>query len=100
MVKEIGNGWGHQMSETERQMPQYVSHKKVWALKIASASEEDSTGMYTLEIADPGYALVKVEAAVVSRYFPQPGDYLVVYEDGYRSISPAKAFEEGYTRIP
>jgi hypothetical protein len=30
---------------------------------------------------------------------PLPGDYLVIYEDGYRSISPAKAFEDGYTRI-
>jgi len=28
-----------------------------------------------------------------------PGDYYVVYEDGYKSISPAKAFEEGYTLI-
>jgi hypothetical protein len=30
---------------------------------------------------------------------PQPGGYFVVYKDGYKSFSPAKAFEEGYTRI-
>ena len=35
----------------------------------------------------------------VSRYMPKPGDYFVVYDDGYESYSPAKAFEEGYTRI-
>jgi hypothetical protein len=88
------------MSEaTASEMPRYRSHKTVWALKIAGTSEQDKHGTLYLEIADPGYAPVKVEAAVVSRYFPKPGDYLVVYEDGYRSISPAKAFEDGYTRI-
>lgn len=25
--------------------------------------------------------------------------YYVVYDDGYKSWSPAKAFEEGYTKI-
>lgn len=29
----------------------------------------------------------------------EAGGYLVQYADGYRSFSPAKAFEEGYTRI-
>ncbi len=28
-----------------------------------------------------------------------PGAYLVIYEDGYKSISPSKPFEEGYNRI-
>jgi hypothetical protein len=81
------------------EMPRYRSHKTVHALKIAGISEPNSLGAVTLEIADPGFAPVKVEGAVVSRYFPKPGDYLVVYEDGYQSISPAKAFEEGYTRV-
>jgi len=27
------------------------------------------------------------------------GGYLVVYQDGYKSWSPAKAFEEGYTEV-
>ncbi|MCK9988658.1 MAG: hypothetical protein AzoDbin1_05130 [Azoarcus sp.] len=27
------------------------------------------------------------------------GGYYVVYEDGYKSFSPAIAFESGYTRI-
>lgn len=29
---------------------------------------------------------------------PAVGDYIVIYEDGYISWSPAKAFEDGYTR--
>jgi hypothetical protein len=28
---------------------------------------------------------------------PQAGMYMVVYEDGYISFSPAEAFEAGYT---
>lgn len=28
-----------------------------------------------------------------------PGAYLVIYEDGYKSISPSKPFTDGYTRI-
>jgi len=27
------------------------------------------------------------------------GGYAVVYEDGFKSISPKKAFEDGYTRV-
>jgi len=28
-----------------------------------------------------------------------PGDYYVVYDDGYASISPREAFEAGYHRL-
>ena len=38
-------------------------------------------------------------ADVVEKHNPEAGGYYVVYEDGYKSFSPAKAFEEGYTRI-
>ena len=30
---------------------------------------------------------------------PRVGGYYVVYADGYKSFSPATAFEEGYTKI-
>ena len=30
---------------------------------------------------------------------PEVGGYYVVHKDGYKSFSPANAFEEGYTRI-
>jgi len=30
---------------------------------------------------------------------PVIGDYIVIYEDGYKSWWPAKVFEEGYNRI-
>lgn len=37
--------------------------------------------------------------AFFARGEPAIGDYLVKYEDGYLSWSPAKAFEDGYTKI-
>lgn len=81
----------------------YQSHKKVWALKIAQLiwpeDEEPNEAPVVLIPADEGFSPVDCEKAMFSRYKPAPGDYLVVYEDGYRSFSPAKAFEEGYTKI-
>ncbi len=92
---------GDSMSESNasRQMPKYLCHKEVWALKIGEGLKVLPNGDVILPILDPGYAPVIVAKAVVSRYMPMPGDYYVVYEDGYKSISPAKAFEEGYTLI-
>lgn len=34
-----------------------------------------------------------------ARGTPSVGDYYVVYEDGYTSWSPAKAFEDGYEKV-
>jgi hypothetical protein len=75
------------------QLPQYQCHKKVWALKI-SAVERD-----TLSFEDGRYAPIQCEDGMFARYTPKSGDYYVVYDDGYKSISPAKAFEDGYTRL-
>ncbi len=80
------------------EMPRYRCHKEVHALKIAFAAwQPDGTAKVTFY--GPGYAPIILAAEVVSRLFPQAGDYLVVYRDGYRSISPGKEFEDGYTRI-
>lgn len=75
------------------EMPRYRSHKQVWALKIASVNG------FKLAFAEAGYAPITVDPVMFARYTPVMGDYYVVYDDGYKSISPAKAFEEGYTRI-
>jgi hypothetical protein len=40
-----------------------------------------------------------VSGEFLAKHKPAVGGYFVVYEDGYESFSPAKAFEEGYTRI-
>lgn len=76
-----------------REMPRYQCHKKVWALKIAKVEG------CTITPADEGYAPFQVASELYLRYTPVAGDYYVVYDDGYGSFSPAKAFEEGYACI-
>lgn len=74
------------------EMPKYVSHKKVWALEI------DTVNGHDLSFRDKGYAPIHCEPEMFSRYAPVPGDYYVVYADGYKSFSPRKAFVEGYKK--
>jgi hypothetical protein len=74
----------------DRAMPRYVSHKRVWALEIDTVDGRD------LSFRDAGYAKITLPAEVFARYTPVPGDFYVVYADGYKSFSPRKAFLEGY----
>ena len=96
--------------QTQRELPRYQCHKKVWALKIVSivfdsdlAKEDgnrETDGSATIMPEMPEqYAPFKVDAAYVRKHNPATGGYYVVYEDGYKSFSPADAFEGGYTRI-
>lgn len=85
------------------EMPRYKSHKHVWALKIADILLHDTTvdgdRSATIQPADKGYGPFRVDAEYMLKYKPQIGGYYVQYADGYKSFSPAKAFEEGYTRV-
>jgi hypothetical protein len=86
-----------------KELPVYISHKKVRALEIRSIghySQKPDPGaelMREIVFADPAYGSMDVPAALFSRYTPMPGDYYVVYDDGYASFSPRKAFLEGYS---
>ncbi len=88
------------------EMPRYECHKKVSALKIAKIvrdgegedRETDGSAMITPEKSDV-YAPFKVDREYMFKHKPEVGGYYVVYEDGYKSFSPAKAFEDGYTLI-
>lgn len=85
-------------------MPEYQCHKKVWALKIKSVINSPPDvivdgGSWDLEIEAPGYAPIRVSHEWMLKHGPESGGYYVVYEDGYKSYSPAKAFEAGYKRI-
>lgn len=91
------------------EMPRYKCHKEVWALKIAEvkldsdaarAENRETDGSATLVFVEASvYAPIKVDSDYVRKHNPQPGGYYVVYADGYKSFSPAKAFEDGYTRV-
>ena len=88
-----------------REMPKYKCHKEVWALKIAAIKRDgegenrETDGSATITPADEGFAPFRVEYDYLRKHSPEVGGYFVVYSDGYKSYSPAKAFEEGYTRI-
>lgn len=84
-------------------LPQYQCHKKVWALKIKALEPEEGehgklVGMMMYP-EEEGYAPKLLDAAFMTKHHPEVGGYYVQYEDGYFSYSPAKAFEEGYSRI-
>lgn len=82
------------------EMPKYECHKKVWALKIErielSKTVEGGALIYPVE---KGYAPFEVDLQFMKKHQPQEGGYYVVYQDGYKSFSPAEAFEAGYTLI-
>ncbi|MCL4549220.1 MAG: hypothetical protein M1495_11695 [Bacteroidetes bacterium] len=90
------------------EMPRYKCHKIVWAFKIKSIEfdmdrstkenrETDGGAYITPE--EKGYAEFKVSREYVEKHNPQVGGYYVVYSGGYKSWSPAKEFEEGYTLL-
>lgn len=89
------------MSEACAEMPRYRCHKQVWALKISRVLSEGGVdgGYALLEVEEPGYAPIRVDPEYMKRHNPTAGGYYVVYEDGYKSFSPAEAFESGYTRL-
>ena len=92
------------MGEVQREMPRYLCHKEVWALKIKAVDvvhvEEDDSVHAIITPEDSGYASFKVDEGYLNKHKPEAGGYYVVYKGGYQSFSPAKEFEEGYALIP
>lgn len=88
------------VSSEQREMPKYKCHKEVWALKIKDLEQElESSGLVILTPVEEGYTPFKLTNDYVDKYRPVVGGYYVVYEDGYKSFSPAEPFEAGYTKI-
>lgn len=86
------------------EMPLYKCHKTVHALKIAEIRDptepgHESGGSMVLVPKESRYVPFLVPAEFIRKHSPQPGGYYVVYADGYKSYSPARPFEAGYTRI-
>lgn len=76
-------------------LARWQSHKVVRAGKIVHVADS----LLKVEGADGLTYSVTAAANMFARYMPVPGDYYVVYDDGYASISPRQAFEEGYHRL-
>ena len=79
----------------EREMPKYKCHKEVHALKIKHIDHMEHGAIITPE--ENNYAKFEVSSVYVKAHNPKEGGYFVVYKKGYKSFSPADAFEEGYT---
>jgi len=93
------------MDGVMREMPKYLCHKEVHAFKIAKivrdgeGEDRETDGSAIITPAEEGYAPFKVDFAYMVKHKPVEGGYFVVYEDGYKSFSPAEAFESGYSRV-
>lgn len=83
------------MNEPIDGLAQYQSIKRVLAGEITEIVE---LGCYVRE-ADGTAVLREFVPNMTARYTPKVGDYWVVYDDGYQSLSPAKTFTEGYVQI-
>lgn len=86
------------------EMPRYKCHKEVHALKIAelrstAVDGNESDGTLQLVPEDQRYAPFVLDREYVHKHKPVAGGYYVVYADGYKSFSPAAAFEDGYTLV-
>lgn len=87
--------------------PRYESHKVVQATPIVRidggyvfVNNGSDRIPIALFVAPDGVQkrFDTTEPAMMAR--ANVGDWAILYSDGYKSISPAKAFEEGYTRVP
>lgn len=81
-------------------MPRYRSHKEVRALEIVAISDRASGEEPRFLLSFREHEPISCVSKMFFRYMPIPGDFYVVYDDGYESISPRKPFLEGYTMIP
>jgi hypothetical protein len=82
------------------ELPKYQCHKVVRAAKIASAEHIGGHEFSLQLMLDSGrmsHSYIHLGAATNASALV--GKYLVQYDDGYESVSPAKAFEEGYTLV-
>ena len=86
-------------------MPKYKCYKEVWALKIKEIKRDgegenrETDGSAILGFEESGQDACKVDSDFMFKHKPEVGGYYVVYKDGYRSFSPAEAFETGYEKI-
>lgn len=88
-------------------MKEYKCHKTVKAAKIESIiSNRKDFGRvphpdreWRIEFTEQGDGECFVSQEWMEKHKPKCGGYVVVYEDGYMSFSPAQAFESGYTLV-
>lgn len=86
-AREANQAW------SKEHLARWRSHKEVFAARIIEVDIE--TGI--LRVDERGFYKASQQMLAAKR--PQVGDWLVIYDDGFASISPDKAFVEGYTQV-
>lgn len=81
---------------TPVRLPRYQCHKSVSAAKILSI--DYNACQLTVEY-EPEPIVLHMGSAFMQKHQPFVGGYVVFYDDGYQSYSPALAFESGYSKI-
>lgn len=84
--------------QAQQEMPRYICHKQVWAIKIKAIEKDPNREGFYIVPEDKGYGFIYIDEDYAYKHKPELGGYYVVYQDGYKSYSPAKAFEDGYTK--
>lgn len=87
------------------ELPKFISHKIVQAARVTGVSEGHLPDiLFVWHLAGGFQVEVDEDLArrVPTRVGPDGpiGGYFVLYPDGYRSWSPAEAFDGGYTSVP
>ena len=89
-----------QYAELKHQLPRYRCHKCVSAAKITHLLTHVD-GMLDLTVIDDNgkEGKLRMSADWNHKHSPDLGGYLVMYDNGYSSYSPAEVFEAGYTLL-
>lgn len=77
---------------------EYKCHKVVQAVKITDAVF-DGTDLVTIHPSDASVPVFTVTKEWWTNRSAKVGGYAVLYSDGYMSWSPAKEFDDGYTKM-
>lgn len=97
--------------DPKQDLPEYQCHKRVKAVQIHSVVTDAERASIENRVSDGGvYLLFRLageqkdyeiteDDEYLKKHNPKPGGYYLVYEDGYRSFSPAGAFESGYSPV-
>ena len=80
--------------------PKYESHKVVQAAKIIVVDDRPTGRIILVRVDGTDDELEQFEPSVPGMAEKaEVGGWAMLYPDGFKSISPARAFEEGYTRV-
>lgn len=81
------------------ELPQYKCHKVVRAGKILATARNPNEDAVFLDVDGVVNKWLFAPTGWLNKHNPDIGGYLVAYEDGYLSYSPAAAFEAGYRPV-